>query len=189
MSHKLTFLYNAVSDVQATIRATDVKLGFLFVIVFAPIAASSVIAQFLSGNLEGYCLVKAAAFVIGLLWALSVVALFAAVGAVSPPASHVKGAPKTGIYHGAGFFTLGLIDVFFNFPIKSKYSIAEVHSIVPSEEQGLESELVYELLKVSYIRDVKIYRFMFSLRCTFLWVALATLLMIYSYHGGLINVK
>jgi hypothetical protein len=185
MSNRLLFLYSAVADIQATIRATDVKLGFLFVVIFAPLTAVPVIAQFILIN-SNNCYVLFPVLVIGLLWLLSFVGLFNAVGALSPPATHVLGDTGTGIYHGSGLFSVGLVDVFFNFPIKSNFSVAEVLNAMPGSDDDLESEMIFELLKVSYIRDVKISRFMFSLKCTFLWIAIAMILMIYSYHGGLI---
>ena len=38
-SSNIEFLYQSISDAQATIRGTDVKIGFLFVVAFIPILA------------------------------------------------------------------------------------------------------------------------------------------------------
>ncbi|HHQ5855230.1 TPA: hypothetical protein ACSRQX_000985 [Enterobacter hormaechei subsp. hoffmannii] len=37
MEDKINFLYQSLNDTQATIKAIDVKIGFLFVIAFMPI--------------------------------------------------------------------------------------------------------------------------------------------------------
>ena len=42
MDHKekIEFLYQSINDTQATIRAIDIKIGFLFIVAFTPLSLS-----------------------------------------------------------------------------------------------------------------------------------------------------
>lgn len=170
------FLYKTIEDAQATIRAIDVKLGFLFVVVFLPVAAlGSVIegARDVYAGPSCYFFAMAAVF---LSWFLSLVLLLKSVSTISNPGKHVSLGLGEGVYYGAGLYRFKFIDGFFNFPNASKYSLDEYLVKIPRQEAELLRELTYEKMKLGYIRDVKIYRYSWCVFFVRIWLLLGSAL-------------
>ncbi|MNR42272.1 hypothetical protein D3C85_1607700 [compost metagenome] len=67
-------------------------------------------------------------------------------------------------------YRLGFIDAFFNYPIKSTRTVDETLLSTPGDEQSLLRELVFEKMKLVYIRDLKIYRSSLCVFLSFFWL-------------------
>lgn len=168
---KKEFLYQSIADVQATIRAIDVKIGFMFVVLFLPL---SVLDQVFDVGQSIYCssqFLTLVGAVVVLLWLLSVLVLFKGASAISSPASHVLGGEKLhSNFYEAGLFSLGFWDGLFNFPVKSKKSLSQVVVDLPSDDDALLTELAFEKMKLVYVRDVKFYRLSKCILFSLLWL-------------------
>ncbi|MDE2074805.1 MAG: hypothetical protein KGJ81_15320 [Alphaproteobacteria bacterium] len=152
------YLYQSIADLQGTIRATDVKVGFLLVIIFSPLVAFDKVEPYLriifQEGLAQRCLLSAAI----LFWGLSLVAQFAALFAISSPAKRVRGGNPVGTFYSEDLFDLGLVDVMINRARNSKRTIEEELVRLPKARESLIKELVFEKMKLAYIRSVKLKR-------------------------------
>jgi hypothetical protein len=114
--------------------------------------------------------------IIMIAWLLSIYMLFMSVGAISNPSKKVTGVRPTGIYHGAALYDISFLDLFLNSRVKSDKSVDQLDGEILDDKKALEKELIYELLKVAYVRDIKAARFVACLRFTMFWVVGALLL-------------
>ena len=172
VDQKLNFLYGSISDIQSTIRAVDVKAGFLFVVIFIPVGSlSDIVVVFKSMSMLSQSFL-ALSLLVAALWVLSVYVLFKTVVAISNPADHVKGTVPHGSFYGADQYSLKSIDYLFNFPIKSNFSLSEEVAKLPGTENKLVEELVFEKMKIIYIRDIKIKRLSLCFRLVLSWLLL-----------------
>ncbi|WP_236166320.1 hypothetical protein [Pseudomonas juntendi] len=176
MSDRFTFLTQAINDIQSTIRAIDVKIGFLFVLVFLPSTQAKELKAYVQASSKAMGWEYTLLLIIMVAWLLSIYMLFMSVGAISNPSKKVTGVRPSGIYHGAALYDISFLDLFFNSRMKSDKSVNQLEVDIADNKQALERELIYELLKVSYVRDVKAARFVACLRFTMFWVVGALLL-------------
>lgn len=176
MSDRFTFLTQAINDIQSTIRAIDVKIGFLFVLVFLPSTQAGPLKNYVQASSKAMGWEYTLLLIIMVAWLLSVYMLFMSVGAISNPSKKVAGARPSGIYHGSGLYDISLLDLFTNSRVKSDKTVDELNGEISVDIKFLEKELIYELLKVSYVRDMKAARFVACLRFTIFWVVGALLL-------------
>lgn len=163
---KLTFLYKAIEDAQETIRLTDEKTGIILLLltIFVSIMGTHLpdFANYfwnMTPQLQTIFISTAFLFIvcIGITILLMIMVIFPR----SNPSEHVAIA-----YKPKGFFYL--YDLNTNWkdylmdrkevivkPSFEKY-LLEFQEI--ADAQTLRKELIYELLKVSYIREIKLRR-------------------------------
>ena len=143
----------------------------MFIVLFLPLSALDqiyAVSNFLYGKSNFYSLLVV---LLLLLWLFSFYFLIKSVVAFSSPAHHVSGAETLrGVFYDSSLYRLGLIDAFSNYPIKSVRTVDETLLIVPVDEQSLLRELVFEKMKLVYIRDVKIYRSSLCILLSFFWL-------------------
>ncbi|MCY0965475.1 hypothetical protein [Parathalassolituus penaei] len=171
-NQKIDFLYQSIADTQSTIRAIDVKLGFLFVVAFLPVAGLEKIISLYetlkaASNLYFYSML-----LFGFLWLASIYTLFKSTISISNPSRHVSGQLPKGIFYGGNIFTLNAIDNFFNFPVKSNQEVDQFSQDLPENEAEIIKELSFEKIKISYIREIKIRRSSLCGRLIFSWICL-----------------
>jgi len=174
-NHKINFLYKAIEDTQATIRAVDVKAGFIFVVIFLPITNLDQIFLIAKKLINISCLYGVLLTPILMLWFVSIYTLFKTVSSISNPSDHISGDKTEGVFYSPSLFPFSFIDNFFNFPIKSNKTIKNYLSILPSNEENIIKELIFEKMKLTYIRDVKIHRLSLCLKSLFIWLNLGLL--------------
>lgn len=176
MHSKIDFVSAAISDTQATIRALDVKVAALLVGILAPLANLNRIFSHL-GHFEHespWWLFMAVVISFLLAWLLALIALVRAIGAIDNPSQHIiNTANCKGTFYGGGLYKLSIVDVFLNRDIitasKDPQSFA---AQLPANESEIEVELVFEQMKLAYIRDVKLNRLNWGLRFSLLWLVL-----------------
>lgn len=177
---KIEFLYQSLSDTQAIIRATDVKLGFLFAIVLLPITVFSDVYEIAINLASESKLMMVGLGLILTLWFLSFYTLFLGLAAISNPYMSVSGKKAKGSFHGGDLFNFKFTDRFINRPVFSNYTVDDFVKILPDDDAEIIQELVFEKIKTTYIRDIKTKRASQCVILAFLWITLGVA--IWGYH-------
>jgi hypothetical protein len=163
--NRLDFMTSSLGDIQATIRALDVKISAVMVCMFSPIAVSDKIYDFLKENAlkDHRAVIYWITIWFILSWITAVFLLIRAIGAIENPSSRVQ--HKTGgTYYAGNLFDLGFFDTFYiKDIIKSKTSVDGFLGLLPKDSNEFELELCFEIMKLAFIRDVKIIRFKFGI--------------------------
>lgn len=173
---KMNFFYNSIIDLQGTIRAIDTKLGLLLIILVFPISNLSKIYQsidLLSNNVNstiGLLIFILIIIVFVFSWLLAFLAAFIALIAIDEPSKHINNDKKaSGNFHLSGMFKLTYKDVF-----KNRKSIRSIRSLSGYFEDLSKidelTELVFEQMKLSYIKDIKIKRQKWAYWLSLIWL-------------------
>lgn len=179
LSDKIGFLYQSITDMQGTIRAIDTKLGIGMVILSLPFTTiSGIYNRFFAIPLK--CptpLSQFAAYVafaiFGLLWAVAFYSAMKGLVGVDNPACHITGYKKSlsGIFYSAGIYKRNFLDNFLNRKrLCSIRSLVAQASALPNTEEQIVEELVFEQMKLAYIRDMKQIRHLWSFHFMFVWL-------------------
>lgn len=153
------YLYQSIADTQGTIRATDIKIGFLLVILFAPVVAFDKVEPYLrmvfrEGVIQHWLILAAVLF-----WGLSLVTQFMALFAISNPAKKVRGGPsEEGTFYSGDLFRLGLVDLIINRTRSARLTIRQETERLPKTQKALVEDLTFEKMKLVYIRSMKLAR-------------------------------
>lgn len=176
MDNKSDFVLASIADIQSTIRAIDVKVAALLVGILAPLASIgrvfSHIVNFCHYSESIFFVIVSAIFLV--TWVLALISLVRAIGAIDNPAAHITNAcDYKGTFYADGLFKIGILDVFFNRDSVAASKDPKAFSqTLPKNKTEIESELIYEQMKLIYIRDTKILRFNWGLRFAFVWLVL-----------------
>ena len=176
MDKRVYFIEAAIKDTQATIRAIDVKVAALIAAILVPLANVNRIFghinHFCGLSPKVLCLAVAAIFLAS--WAIALVALTRAIGAIDNPATHIINTNQlTGSFYAGGLYKIGLLDVFLNREvIKASKDPASFLATVPNDAAAIENELAFEHMKLVYIREMKLNRLSWGLRFAFIWFVL-----------------
>lgn len=171
MLHKIEFLYKSIEDTQATIRAIDTKLGFIFIVLVIPLTNLGGIYEnslALFGASSSWWVLIA---FFAVAWVLAYFSFFMAVSAISNPAESVGGrGTVNGIFYGGDFYRFHWLSVFKNFRVMASQDHCFQVTRLPKDEQAVIEELVFEKMKLCYIRDLKMKRLHWCINSTLLWV-------------------
>lgn len=166
----------AIMDTQATVRAIDVKVAALLVCVLAPLTSANRIFAHLGhfGIQSPKWLFMALAVLFLLAWLLALIAMVRAIGAIDNPSQHIINTSNCkGTFYGGGLYNLSVVDVFLNRDIiKAAKDPLSFAAQLPTTDKELEVELVFEQMKLAYIRDIKLNRLNWGLRFSLLWLLL-----------------
>lgn len=179
MESQINFCYQSISDTQATIRAIDAKIGFLMVIIFLPVAAIKEITSIYSGIADNSQCLMILMWIVASAWATTIIVLFRALWSINNPADGVSGNNATGVFFNSSHYQMSIIDCLFNFPIKSTINLDAAITNIPKNDNNLLKELVFEKMKLEYIRDIKIKRCSLSSILILFWIT--TGISIYTY--------
>jgi len=180
MERQINFCYQSISDTQATIRAIDAKIGFLMVIIFLPVAALKEITSIyasIAGN-SHYLMILM--WLIALAWGTTIVVLFRALWSINNPSNAVSGNNATGVFFNSSHYKMSTIDCILNFPIKSTVNLDSAITNIPQDDNTLLKELIFEKMKLEYIRDIKIKRCSLSSILILFWITTGISIYIYS---------
>lgn len=168
------FLYKSIEDNQNVIRAIDIKLGILLVAAAVPIPilsgfhfpiAKSSLTQFLS-------------FVTLAFWIASVAFAWLGITGIRNPKDHIDlGEQKiSGIFFGEALYQFSWYHSFWSTrSVFSKISLPQQLAVLPNDYDCVVKELLYEQMKLIYIRDLKMLRQRWAFVCGALWLILAFL--------------
>ncbi len=186
MHSKLDFVSAAIVDTQATIRAIDVKVAALLVGILAPLANINRIFTHLDHFALQSPRLPFMIIVVSFLlaWLLALIALVRAIGAIDNPSQHIINTSNCkGTFYGAGLYNLSIVDVFCNRDIiKASKDPQSFAAQLPANDSEMETELVFEQMKLAYIRDVKLNRLGWGLRFSQLWIALGIVVFLSSKY-------
>ena len=186
MDKKADFIAAAILDTQATIRAVDVKVAAFLVAILSPLGSVnrtfSHLGHFGSQTPRWLFLCIVVAFLI--TWVLALIAFVRAIGAIDNPARHIINSSSiSGSFYAGGLYKLGISDVFLNREIiKASTDPLTFATQVPDTSAGIEVELVFEQMKLAYIRDVKFNRLIWGMRFALAWLVLGIGIFIYSKY-------
>lgn len=169
---KIKFLYQAVQDTHSTIRALDVKSGFLFVVIVQPLLNFGSINSFYKSvpplELNFFSLLCVLAF---LCWFCSLFLLFRTIMPISNPLLNIKEpGEKADCFYLGGLFKMSVFDAFFNCNVLSKKTPKQY--IESLNGTDIELVLALEKIKLCYIRDVKSKRIVFCIWLILGWILL-----------------
>lgn len=183
---KIEFLYQSINDTQATIRAIDVKIGFLFVVIFLPLAAIENISKALITLWKSPYHFGSVSVIVGIMWLMSVYFLFKSLSAITDIRKHMIGVVPDDNFFQGGMPYLSLWNIFSIGNVRAVKSVDDFLSGLPLDEKSLLSELASEKMKVSLIRNVKTLKVKVCTNLTLLWLALGMFLsVIFLFKIGL----
>lgn len=164
------FLYKVINDTQTTIRALDVKLGFLFAFYCAPLIGwKAALETFDSFE---HLFLKTLLSLVLVVWLFGLYSLFLALRPIHNPKILVNDSVK-GVAYNADLFDSNEFDYLFNTPIVPKVDVDSYVDNLPSSEV-LKKELTYDLYKLVFIRDVKMLRVKSVIYCAFISIIIFT---------------
>ncbi|EHK9576328.1 MULTISPECIES: hypothetical protein [Vibrio] len=180
MDSKSDFIMAAIQDCQATIRATDVKVGALLTGLLLPFSKISQIWNYLE-QLSTLIEHNAVTYLFFTLWFLAICSLVRTISAIDNPSSHiVNESACKGTFYSGGLYRFGFLDSLLNREfIKADKDIASFAATYPDTPDDIELELSFEHMKLIYIREIKLHRLNFSLRLSAIWFAVGLCAFIY----------
>lgn len=169
---KNEFLYQAVQDTQSTIRALDVKSGFIFVVIVQPLLNFGALNTFYKNSIHIGCnFLSVLFFLIIFFWICSLFLLLKTIMPISNPLLNIKErGDKPDCFYLGGLFKLSLLDAFFNCNVQSTKTPKQY--IEGFNSSDIEIVLALEKIKLCYIRDVKSKRINYCIWLVFGWILL-----------------
>ena len=168
-------LYQSISDMQDTIRAIDIKLGFISVLLFLPITNFEEIFK-IEAILSNFTFSQILVSIQLSLWSLSVWTLYLGLNAIKYPSNLKEDSNKKikDCFYNGDIFDFSWKDVYLNFDKKNYKNLDVKYNELPSSRKKLKKYLIFEIAKLAYIRDIKLLRvrhcIIFS--CLFIFVSL-----------------
>ncbi|MEX1261815.1 MAG: hypothetical protein WEA58_13155 [Balneolaceae bacterium] len=152
--NKVQFLYQSIQDIQNTIRSIDNKIFGVLVILVLPFSLleefHEVFATIINSN---FCIGYIFSGLFVLSWLASLFFSFRAILAIDNPINHISNANGNGYFYGAKLFDLKT-KIFRFKDVQSKKDLTNYSSEIKSD-WDIVNELVFEQMKLVYIRDVK----------------------------------
>lgn len=180
MLNRNEFIIAAIEDSQATIRAVDVKVGVLLVGLLAPFSNLGRILAHVTHLIETTIPLIAYGFPAAffLFWMLALTSLVMSISAIDNPAKHIASSSKfKGSFYGGGLYKFSFLDSIINRDtVKAEKDTSEFSKSIPSSEKEIESELIFEHMKIIYIREIKLLRLKYSYRFSVVWFTLGLII-------------
>lgn len=179
----ISFIANAINDTQEIIRAIDTKISILLLFLVIPFTHLGKIYQTVSKLLSSQHLqiinigLWLMVFLFILCWLFSFLIAIRAIIAIDNPARHINRDKKLfGIFYSGGLYNLCLCDTLRNRLVVSSASF-EVHKEkYPTTFEEIKAELIFEHMKVSYIRDIKMFRQKWAYLLAIVWFIIGGIL-------------
>ena len=182
IEHKFEFLYASIEDARDTIRAIDQKVNFLFVGLAIPLSGFSKILGHVK-SFYGLPVLHQIPFhpvqsitIAALLitWSASFFLTLKALASSEDPSAHIPNdSGATGVFYSAKLFEPRFLDLFrVRKDFSSKWTLAHNLKRFNLSTNRLLEELIYEHMKLVYLRDLKRRRQITAYRLFFIWVVL-----------------
>ena len=164
---KVEFLYNSIEDIRDTIRAIDVKLSFFLAVILAPLAAAPDILETIINLKNEYIFMSLIGLTI-FFWIITISLIFSTLSSIGNPASKVfidertleKSIQPKGYFYSANLYFAKFNwrnSIFRDPKIKSAIKL-EAHTNQIKKLPSVVDELIFEQVKLCYIRDLKSFR-------------------------------
>lgn len=182
MREPIEFVASAIEDIQLTIRAIDIKIGTMLVLLLAPF---SLVGRIFA-HVEKLCAANPkflfVALTLGffLLWFLAILALVRAIAPLDNPSNHIVNSDQyKGAYYRGGMFQFTLLDAFVNTTVtKASKDVSVALQDIPITVNGMLAELTFEQMKLCFIRDIKICRFGWGVKFGGWWLTLGSVIFV-----------
>lgn len=171
----LKYLGDAISDTQSTIRAIDTKnnIGLAFLVVpLSKLGKMFVISLSLLQNAEHKFSVLSLLVLFCVCWFIAFWSSLVSIVAIDNPVEQIAGKKARGTFYQGGLFKLPWYHALINVGAQAKPNLETVKKEYPTKFEDIRSELVFEHLKLVYIRESKILRHRTAFRFLVLWLAL-----------------
>lgn len=173
MHKKIEFIEAAISDTQATIRATDVKVGVLLAGMLLPISSLGKIWNHFVhlSSLSAPWIAIIIGVIFFLMWIIAIVSLVRTISAIDNPSAHIiNSGDFNGSFYGGGLYRFNLPDAILNRAIiKANKDVLKFSNEYPENENSIILELTFEHMKLIYIREIKLYRLNIALITSSAW--------------------
>ena len=151
----IDFLIASINDIQSTIRAFDNKIIAIMVIIILPLSQLKLVISIYTHLILDYPFwgfIAISAFVIA--WFSSLIFSFLCILSIDNPTNKVENdCNAKGIFYGAGLFKINYQHLIFRKKLISTKSINRYATDFKFSE--FKKELIYEQMKLVYIRDIK----------------------------------
>ena len=174
-----------MKDIQSTIRALDVKTGFLFVFLCVPFSRIESISPAFLALIQKNILFTLVIILFFLVWGFSLLVLFMAVSPQNNPADSVdfngiSKQPKGFLFGGNLFQKLSPMKYLNSsaMPDKKNSLDDEINYFKSLTEDEYIAELMFERLKLITIRNLKLQRISVCIKSIFLLIIIAAVIWI-----------
>lgn len=182
---KETLLLESIKDIQSTIRALDVKTGFLFVFLCIPFSRIEAISPAFLILIQKNILFTLVIILFFLIWGFALFILFMAVSPQNNPADSVdfNGISKQpkGFFFGGYLFQKISPMKYLNssaMPDKKNNLVDEINYLKTLTEDEYIEELMFERLKLITIRNLKLQRISICIKAIFLLIVMTAVIWI-----------
>jgi hypothetical protein len=190
---QLRFLLAALQDTQTVIRATDSKvaaLSFGLAVPLTKLGAIWAVCDQLLAKVNGFAEFCAGLtiFIFAAAWLLSVAGALRTLLHVDNPAKHIGGDIPSGAFYSASLFQPSLVDLFFPRRMDATTRFTDFFGRLPTADRDIRRELAFELMKVVYIRTIKLRRASLTYAAFSAWLVAGggiwITALILRYHGS-----
>lgn len=182
---KETLLLESIKDIQSTIRALDVKTGFLFVFLCIPFSRIEAISPAFLILIQKNILFTLVIILFFIIWGFALFILFMAVSPQNNPADSVdfNGISKQpkGFLFGGYLFQIISPMKYLNssaMPDKKNSLVDEITYFKNLTEDEYIEELMFERLKLITIRNLKLQRISICIKSIFLLIVMTAVIWI-----------
>ena len=163
------------------IRAIDTKVAGLFVVLFLPIAKLPQIATVCRALVDSLAvpfswLAATAVFAFVLCWVLSFFCALRTLLVIDNPSNYIGGTRPSGVYYSAGLFNVSIWNAFAGARGKQRIDFDHFFASLPNDDLSARRELAFELMKLVFIRTIKIKRASLTYLLVYSWVTLGGLI-------------
>jgi hypothetical protein len=109
-------------------------------------------------------------FVFALSWLLAFIFAMRGIIGIDNPADHVPGTIPNGVFYGGYLYNLSFFDTLFNSNIQSAFKLGDHLARIPLDHETIKNELVFEQMKLIYIRTIKMARHKFAFFFGAIWI-------------------
>lgn len=185
---KTDFIKEAIKDTQGTIRAVDVKVGALLVGLLTPIANTHRVFAHIDHLVkhQPICYLSwVVVFLFVVTWLLALFALVRAISVTDDPRHHIiNSGDLKGSFYGGSLYSPQFLDVFLERSIlKASKDPKSYLDSLPSTPEDIEAELVFEHMKIVFIRQIKFNRLKWGLRLSLVWLTIGVIIYLWSRYA------
>lgn len=182
---KETLLLESIKDIQSTIRALDVKTGFLFVFLCIPFSRIEAISPAFLILIQKNILFTLVIILFFIIWGFALFILFMAVSPQNNPADSVdfngiSKQPKGFLFGGYLFQKISPMKYLNSsaMPDKKNNLVDEITYFKNLTEDEYIEELMFERLKLITIRNLKLQRISICIKSIFILIVMTAVIWI-----------
>ena len=187
-NESIAFVSSAIKDSQEIIKGIDLKLNIVLIFLIIPFTNLGNIYNTISSTFlhykENYIIILSLTgitFVFGISWIMAFISTAKGIVAIDNPKDHItKQMQLEGVFYSGGLYKTKFIDIFHNRKnLKSNNTFEQHVRKYPNTKSSIKNELIFEHMKVAYIRTMKLLRQKWAYIFVSIWIALGGILWIF----------